>query len=89
MYKNVGKELKFWSKVLVWIIAIIGAVIGAIVAFAVGAPGIAFISFIVCFGTFGYGLGYFGGMMLYSYAEIVDCIQEIKKQLCDEKAPLE
>lgn len=85
MFEEVGKELKFWAKVSVWIVAIIGGVIGALVAAAVEAPGIVYISFIALFGLVGYVLGRFAAILFYSYAEIVDCVQQIKEKIVVDK----
>lgn len=82
MYKDVGKTLKVLAWIIVMMCTCVFMVFGVIVAALTDAPGVVFISIILLFGGIGFVFGQLFGILTYAYGELVDCVSQIKNNLC-------
>ena len=89
LYKDVGGTLKTIAWIVVFSFVAVFAILGIVIALIAEAPDIFFVSFILLFGLIGYVIGQLFAIQLYAYGELVECVTEIKKKLCDEEVPAE
>lgn len=94
MYSDVGKELKFYAKLSVWIcvfvVGIIGWLLGAWFAhvsphYEKGLETVFGMCFAFLFAIIGYAVGRMIAIWHYAYAEIVDCAVKIQAHLEQDK----
>lgn len=86
MFKDVGKELKNWARVVVLLHTFPYAVIGVILWIILSQEDLAILGFAVgaVIVAYGYILSRFKGIELYAYGELVDCVSIMKNHFCGE-----
>lgn len=94
MYKNVGKELKIRANGIVYKSMLIYALISGAVTLAgvylIGNGEYYWALVAVCIGAIiGEVIGRNKAIELYAFGELVECVAEIKKKLCEDEVPTE
>ena len=94
MYKNIGQELKDRAENRVAVCVLKYGILGLIAGIIVGMFSDGYFGLVAVFGLIfgifiGYGIGREKALMLYSYAEMVDCAVKIQVLLKEKEIQAE
>ena len=83
MFNNIGKKIKLWAKITCWI-GIIGCIILGIIFCALTYISYAFLISGLCTLIVGPFIAWISSWLLYSWGDVVDCVQAIKEKQLGE-----